>query len=119
MLDAARTALAAHTASERATTATIKRATVTTSPVGGDQLDWSTPVTVTTLDCRVQPASAERLEREGLQQKVDTKVIHFDDYALTPETHRVFIGSVVYRIARVNRWTSSHVETICEVIDGG
>lgn len=119
MLDTARTALAAATAAERGTSATIKRAAVVTSPVGGDSLDWDNAVTVTTLDCRVQPASAERLEREGLQQRVDSKVIHFDDYDLIPESHRVYIGSVVYRIARVSRWPSSHVETVCEVIDSG
>lgn len=119
MLDTARTTLASVLGNERGTTVTVKRASVVTSPVGGDSLDWGTPVTVTTLGARIQPVSAERLEREGLAQKVDTVVMHLDDYALVPVTHRLYVGSVVYDIARVERWATSHVEVIAEVIDGG
>lgn len=119
MLNAARSALAGLTASERGTSVTVKRATVATSPVGGTQLDWANPITVATTTARVQPATAERLERAGLQQLVNASVFYLADVALIPETHRLYVGSDVYRVLRVDRWTDSHVEAVCEVLEDG
>jgi len=119
MLNAARSALATLTAAERGTTVTVKRAVVTTSPLGGDELDWSSPKTVTTTTARVQPLNAERAERAGLQQLVNAYVFHLADVNLIPDTHRLYVGTTVYRVVRLDRWTDSHVEAICEVIDSG
>lgn len=119
MLDTARSALAALTAAERGTTVTVKRAAVVTSPVGGDSLDWSNPVTVTTIGGRFQPITAEAVEAAGLTGLANRKVLHLDDVALTPVTHRLYVGAVVYDVDAVSRWEGSHVEAIVKVRSDG
>jgi len=119
MLASARAALAIALAGERDTSVTIKRGAQATSAIGGDYVDWSSPVTVTTATAKRQPASSERLQRAGLQQLVDAEMFYLSDLELLPETHRLYVGSDVYRVVQVTRWDASHVEAICEVITDG
>ena len=116
MLDVARAALAVATASTKATAVLIRRATLKNSALGGTTHDWQQPVTIATTTGRQQPADAQLLEREGLQGLVNASIWHLPDVALVPVTHRLFVGSTVHRVVRVERWPGSHTRAITEEI---
>lgn len=104
------------------TTVTVKKPGGTTASLiggSGNQPDWSSPETVATVEGDLQPAGAEALERAGLLGLVNAQVAYLEDVELAPETHRLYVGDVVYRVRSVERWEGGHVQAVVEVIADG